>query len=82
MRATLTLLFAGLGFQAFAETRAECSVAGVYLLEGSELTEQREIPETLYIQYDKETLSISDGKFPTIFKSVSCDETAGSFYGL
>lgn len=61
MRATLILLFVALGFQASAETRAICSVTGTHFLDGAELTEQSDLVDTLYIQYNEETLSLSDG---------------------
>ncbi len=80
MRATLILLFVALGFQASAETRAECSVTSLYELEGAELTERSDLPETVYIQYNEETLSLSDGKFPMTFNAVSSEETAGFLF--
>ena len=78
MRATLILLFVALGFQASAETRAICSVTGTHLLKGAQLTEQSDLVDTLYIEYNEETLSMSDGTLPMMFKAVSSNG-AGSF---
>jgi len=78
MRATLILLFVALSFQASAETRAICSVTGTHFLDGAELTEQSDLVDTLYIQYNEETLSLSDGTPPKLFKAVSSNG-AGSF---
>ena len=77
MRATLIVPFLILAFPASAETRAECSITGAYKLRGSNLTEQLDIPETLYIQYSEETLSVSDGKFPVNFRASTKHEMAG-----
>ena len=80
MRATLILLFVALGFQASAETRAECSVTSLYELEGAELTERNDLPETVYIQYNEETLSLSDGTPPKFFKAVSSNGAGSLIY--
>ena len=80
MRATLILLFVALGFQASAETRAICSVTGTHFLDGAELTEQSDLVDTLYIQYNEETLSLSDGTPPKLFKAVSSNGAGSLIY--
>ena len=82
MRATLILLFVALGFQASAKTRAICPITGIHSLDGAELTEQSDLGfgDTLYIEYNLETLSLSDGTFPVMFKRVSSNEVGNYIY--